>query len=175
MPKLPVEQCCGCTACSSICPKSAIAMQPNAEGFSCPVVDPEMCVSCGLCEKACPILCKPAVSDTYTRCVVARNTSDEVLEESTSGGFIDALIAHVLCTENGYAAGVAYNENFLPVHTITSVYEDAAAFRNSKYAQSYLGDTFIRIKALLTEGGKGDLCRYALSGCGIKILLEKRV
>ena len=173
MPKLPVEMCCGCTACSSICQQSAIMMQPNAEGFSYPVVDPELCVSCGLCEKVCPILCKPAVSDTYTRCVVARNTNNEVLKESTSGGFIDALITHVLRSENGYAAGVGYDENFLPVHSITSAYEDAAAFRNSKYAQSYLGDTFIRIKALLTEGAKvifvGTPCQVA----GLKSYLRK--
>ena len=27
------EDCCGCTACYAICPKSAITMQPDEEGF----------------------------------------------------------------------------------------------------------------------------------------------
>ena len=26
-------ECCGCTACFNICPKNAISMQPDEEGF----------------------------------------------------------------------------------------------------------------------------------------------
>ena len=31
--------CCGCTACASSCPKSAITMVPDEEGFLYPVID----------------------------------------------------------------------------------------------------------------------------------------
>ncbi|MFR5787046.1 MAG: 4Fe-4S dicluster domain-containing protein [Christensenellales bacterium] len=41
--KNPAE-CTGCGACVSICPKQAIAMQPDAEGFLYPKVDGEKCV-----------------------------------------------------------------------------------------------------------------------------------
>ena len=47
------SQCCGCTACASICAHDAITMQPDALGFLYPVVDKDKCVDCGLCEKVC--------------------------------------------------------------------------------------------------------------------------
>lgn len=28
------SECCGCSACKQICPKGAIAMKPDSEGFS---------------------------------------------------------------------------------------------------------------------------------------------
>ena len=47
--------CCGCSACYAICPKSAISMQPDEEGFDYPLIDEEKCVRCGMCMKVCPI------------------------------------------------------------------------------------------------------------------------
>ena len=47
------SQCCGCTACASICSHDAIAMQPDAMGFLYPVVKGHKCIDCGLCEKVC--------------------------------------------------------------------------------------------------------------------------
>lgn len=49
------EDCCGCTACYAICPKSAIKMVEDEEGFDYPVVDAEKCIRCYLCLKVCPI------------------------------------------------------------------------------------------------------------------------
>lgn len=49
------EDCCGCTACYAICPKSAIEMKEDEEGFEYPQINEEICVRCGMCMKVCPI------------------------------------------------------------------------------------------------------------------------
>lgn len=58
--KIPVlyerkEDCCGCTACYAICPKEAISMVEDEEGFEYPQIDEAKCVRCYQCVKVCPI------------------------------------------------------------------------------------------------------------------------
>ncbi|WP_081675238.1 4Fe-4S binding protein [Butyrivibrio sp. LC3010] len=48
------KDCCGCAACYSICPRMAISMVPDDEGFMYPSVDSNQCISCNLCIKVCP-------------------------------------------------------------------------------------------------------------------------
>lgn len=60
MKKLPIlferkEECCGCTACYAICPKEAICMAEDEEGFSYPQIDEKKCVHCFQCVKVCPM------------------------------------------------------------------------------------------------------------------------
>ena len=42
------EECCGCTACYAICPKEAISMVEDEEGFEYPRIDESKCVRCSL-------------------------------------------------------------------------------------------------------------------------------
>lgn len=49
------EECCGCTACYSICPQCAIIMEEDEEGFIYPLIDEKKCIRCKLCLKVCPI------------------------------------------------------------------------------------------------------------------------
>ena len=149
MPNIPVKDCCGCTACASICPANAIRMQPDQEGFLQPVVDDSLCYSCNCCEAVCPIINPPAISKVFEACVVAQSKDTQVLNESTSGGFVDALCKYVLEENEGYACGVAFDSEFMPHHKIVDSYEAAKAFRNSKYAQSDLGMVFQDLRNLL--------------------------
>lgn len=47
------SECCGCTACAAVCPRDAITMEPDEEGFLYPVVDITSCIRCRKCEEAC--------------------------------------------------------------------------------------------------------------------------
>lgn len=49
-----IEECYGCKACEQICPKNAITMSENEEGFQYPHIDTSKCVDCGLCQCVCP-------------------------------------------------------------------------------------------------------------------------
>lgn len=48
------EECCGCSSCYVSCPRSAISMQVDEEGFEYPIIDENMCIRCGKCVKVCP-------------------------------------------------------------------------------------------------------------------------
>ena len=45
--------CCGCGLCAAVCPKNAISMQVNKEGFSSPVIDYNKCIKCYKCLSVC--------------------------------------------------------------------------------------------------------------------------
>ena len=49
------EDCCGCSACVAICPKEAVAMRADEEGFDYPFIDEMQCIRCYRCIKVCPL------------------------------------------------------------------------------------------------------------------------
>lgn len=49
-----LSECCGCTACAAICPRGAISMWENLEGFDYPHINSTLCVGCLLCVEVCP-------------------------------------------------------------------------------------------------------------------------
>ena len=49
------SECCGCTACYSICPVGAISMLADEEGFLYPRIDDNKCIRCRKCVKVCAI------------------------------------------------------------------------------------------------------------------------
>jgi len=52
-----LDNCNGCERCVDDCPFDAVAMAPRSDGKAYQleaVVDPELCISCGICVGACP-------------------------------------------------------------------------------------------------------------------------
>ena len=48
------EECCGCSGCYAVCPKCAISMLTDEEGFYYPLIDESKCIRCFQCVKICP-------------------------------------------------------------------------------------------------------------------------
>ena len=92
MPQLaPRDRCTGCGACSSGCPKGAIRMVPDKEGFLYPEMT-DGCVQCGHCAHVCPVL-KQREHRTAPQVFAVWNRDPAVRRESTSGGAFSALAA----------------------------------------------------------------------------------
>ena len=89
--------CCGCTACASICAHDAITMKPDALGFLYPEVDKEKCVDCGLCEKICAFNDKYDTSLNLDKPLAygARHKDMNEVETSRSGAAFIAISDYI--------------------------------------------------------------------------------
>lgn len=110
--------CCGCMACYSVCPKKAISMQQDQEGFLYPFVEISMCIDCKLCDSVCPIENKIESKMFDRKAYVLRAKDVEVVSTSTSGGFVTPLGEWIL-NQGGVICGATYNEEYKVIHKIS--------------------------------------------------------
>lgn len=171
------ERCTGCTACVSVCPKNCITMESDADGFSYPVVDEAVCVNCGLCEKACPVLAVQAYEHT-PKAYAARSSDTAMRLQSSSGGVFTELARHVLANA-GAVFGAAYDERFRVVHICAEDENGLARLRGAKYAQSDLTGIFREVRNRLTRGQQvlfsGTPCQVAGLLCYLGKPYEKLI
>ena len=144
------SQCCGCTACSSICPKKAIEMKQDEEGFLYPVVDKSKCIDCGLCDRACPIKNSKEIKKEQ-HAYIFQNSNDDVRKESTSGGAFTAIAEYVIAL-GGIVYGAAFDDNYKVIHIGIDKREELYKFRNSKYVQSEICNCYSEIREILETG-----------------------
>lgn len=155
------NQCCGCTACASICGHNSITMIEDAEGFKFPKVDTFTCVNCGLCEKVCPML-HPESERSVKRVIGAKHQNAVVRKACSSGG-VFSLLAEIFIIEGGVVVGCAMDKNLQAVHIICETLEDIIRLRSSKYVQSNVEGVFPQIRKLLLDGSSLRIW-YSLSG-----------
>lgn len=165
------ELCTGCHACYSTCPKNAISMQPDKEGFIHPVVDEQKCIHCGLCEKVCSVL-HEKVSEDGAEAYVCINKSEKQRSKSSSGGIFSAIARKVI-QEGGIVFGAAFDEELQVRHKGVNSIEDLYGLMGSKYVQSTIGDSY---KAAKKELEKGRWVLFSGTPCqigGLKSFLGK--
>lgn len=148
------KQCCGCTACVSICSHKAIYMENDILGFLYPKVDENKCVNCGLCEKVC------AFNENYDKTLnlnkgpisyAVRHKDFSQIETSRSGAAFIALSDWVI-ENGGIVYGVCFSDHFRVIHKRATTKKERDDFKGSKYVQSDLGDIFLQVRDDLKKG-----------------------
>ncbi len=146
------ELCVGCTNCYSVCPTGAVEMSESERGFYIPRIFQDKCISCGHCDRTCPVLIQKQECNTKDmKCsyVYAQDLDSRL--ESTSGGLFYELARYTV-SHNGTVCGCVWDDDFTAKHICTQNLDDVKRMRGSKYVQSDLGSCFKEIKQALKTG-----------------------
>ena len=145
------QNCCGCSACVQRCPVNAISMITDEEGFYYPKVDEDKCVSCGMCDRVCPIINPLNIPHGNRDVYIAQNLDQVIRLDSTSGGVFSALAQFVI-DKGGYVFGAELDSEFCVQHGYGKTEKDLQRFRGSKYVQSKMDNNYRDVRDLLHEG-----------------------
>ena len=141
--------CSGCEACANICPKNAITMTRDAEGFAYPKINSELCIECGKCDATCPALnYDKKIATALPQVFIAIYLNDKILRHSSSGGVFSAL-SEIVLNDGGVVFGASYDKNWRVVHTVARTPDELENLRGSKYVQSQIGDVYRQVKDAL--------------------------
>ena len=157
------EECFGCELCKNVCPRLAITMKEDAEGFRYPQIEPSKCIECHLCEKHCPAK-YIAVQKNKTIMTFGGYCKDEALSDKSTSGGIFSAVANTWCDENTNIFGAeAIGLNVRHVH-LKGLHE-LNRIRKSKYSQSDINGSYSKVKKLLDQNEKvlfsGTPCQIA--------------
>ena len=167
--------CTGCGACANVCPKDAIEMRYNEEGFLKPHIIEEKCISCQKCVKTCPAACpkKNPAEEKKTGFYATQEdgvfklleykpqppkpiasyavwASDEIRMNSSSGG-VFPIIAKYMLDKGGRVFGAVWDKDFFCQLQSAKSWEEVLPMRSSKYVQSNTKNTFREVKDLLAK------------------------
>lgn len=140
------DRCTGCGSCLNVCPKDAISMHPDSRGFLHPVINPEECIECKLCEKSCPPILKDISTNTILpEAFAAWHKDTNIRIASSSGGAFSALAEGVL-KQGGSVYGAAWENSRKVVHKRITEKNELALLRKSKYIPSEINKIYRDVK-----------------------------
>ena len=150
MPQLaPRDRCTGCGACASGCPKGAIHMLPDREGFLRPTVT-DACIQCGHCSHICPVL-KQRESRPEPTAFAVWNADGETRRLSSAGG-VFSLLAEFILDDGGVVFGAAMDDDLQVRHIPIQSKAELWRLRGAKLVQSEIGDAFVLVRRYLDRG-----------------------
>ena len=141
------EECNGCTVCMLKCPKKAITMMEDKEGFLYPKINKNLCNNCGICKKICT---NNNSKQQFNKTYLAFCKNKKILNDSSSGGVFYPLAKKII-EKDGLVCGVAFNEKLQANHIIVEKIEDLVKLQGSKYVRSNINNTYVRIKEYLEQ------------------------
>lgn len=143
--------CCGCMACEDACPRGAISMIENDNGFIFPTIDEAKCVNCGICLNVCDFRKEPKTESNIDKAYSLVVNDKNILRKSSSGGAFTAL-SDVVLSRSGYVVGSIMDKDFNIKHIVATDMIERDWMRESKYVQSCTLGIWRRIRDLLDQG-----------------------
>ena len=152
--ELEKEECCGCSACMSICPVSAISMKTDEEGFLYPSISQNKCINCGLCEINCAFRHRKHANLPIMPCTyLVKHNNITTRMKSRSGGFFvaasDTFIKH-----GNYVCGCILDNDLKAVHVLGNNTSIRDRMCGSKYVQSDIQLIYEKTAKALSEGSR---------------------
>lgn len=172
------KECCGCGACSQICHMGCITMCQDSEGFLYPVTDVEKCIRCNRCNQVCPIenaqkVCKESKELRQPLTYGAWHKDDTVRDNSSSGGAFTLFAEHIIA-QGGVVYGCALDEDMKAFHIGVDDICELDKLRGSKYVQSKIEDTYVKVKSDILAGKKVLFVGTPCQAAGLYYFLGKR-
>ncbi|WP_297960247.1 Coenzyme F420 hydrogenase/dehydrogenase, beta subunit C-terminal domain [uncultured Ruminococcus sp.] len=149
------SECCGCSACVDICPKSVLIMQEDASGFLYPrIKEHAECIDCKRCLKVCPEKNLLQIDSEFKSFYAGYFKDNKELISCASGGLATA-ISKKFIQSHGIVYGCAYSDdwNTIEYKRVTDIL-DLEKLKTSKYSQSIKEGIYKKVIADLQGGSK---------------------
>ena len=161
------SECCGCGACSEICPQNCIKMEQDKYGYVYPIIDKSKCINCNLCQKVCPFNNKPIKEDRIEKHIIyaLKQRNEEDIMKAASGGAFGAIVNTLREKDTVYVWGAAFDKDLQLKHICSHNDVDIEPIHKSKYLQSNMDGVYKEIKDQLVNGNEvlfsGTPCQVA--------------
>lgn len=111
------EACYGCRACEQACPKKAIDMLGNSEGFFYIMINQQLCIHCNICIKVCPVDVDYPINDSPEVFAMQSLNLDDLMNSSSGGAFIE--ISRYVLSVGGLICGCIFDDEMVAKHVLT--------------------------------------------------------